>query len=55
MKYLIGITEVQRQVLLDALDRAIEEDVWTDNTEWRESSDLREALAQLPTTKRNSK
>lgn len=55
MAYHLTITEVQRQILLDALDRAIEEDVWTDNTEWRESSDLRETLDRLPKQMRGNK
>lgn len=55
MAYHLTITEVQRQILLDALDRAIEEDIWTDNTEWRESSDLRETLDQLPKHTRETK
>lgn len=48
MEYKIVITEIQRQVLLDALDLAIEQDFFVDRTEDQQASDIREMLELLP-------
>lgn len=54
VKYTVILTEVQRQVLLDSLDLAIEHDIFTDRIEDQQASHLREGLDQLPESRPNN-
>ena len=47
-KYRVLITEVERQILMDALNLGIEQDFWTDRIEDAAASALYERLNLLP-------